>query len=370
MSRRLRRRMPAAVSATALVGSLAAHPALALHREPLQHNETLTAFAHRHHCTLHDLLALNHIKDMRHVPDGAMLLVPPPEKRVHLASQLHAARLIHGDQICVRLGPGRSYLRTALLDNNVPVVVTAKRNGWAQIAFHNGSWGWVEARYLHAPVGVQMARLHRHPEHTLQREHSHEEIAHESSKRHHPHPLHVAKVHSKHLSHLAERHMHHHTQQIAYHEISHRRHHKQSSSHGSDHTLLAHASLRAGLVRSALAYRGTPYVYGGSGRGGFDCSGFVRYLYLKRGIDLPHNAAEQFHMGKPVSRKDLKPGDLVFFHTVTPGISHVGMYIGNGRFIHASSRRGGGGVRIDSLDESYYAHAYRGARRIIRHHGD
>ncbi|HLH81015.1 MAG TPA: SH3 domain-containing C40 family peptidase [Chthonomonas sp.] len=362
--------MPAAVSATALFGSLAAHPALALHREPLQHNETLTAFAHRHHCTLHDLLALNHIKDMRHVPDGAMLLVPPPEKRVHLAGQFHAPRLIHGDQICVRLGPGRSYLRTALLDNDAPVVVTAKRSGWAQIAFHNGAWGWVEARYLRVPTNIQMAHLHRHEARTLQLARRHrEEIAREA-KRHRAHPAErLARVHSKHLSHLAERHMHHHTQQIAYHKVSHRRHHERHSAIGSDHTLLAHASLRSGLVRSALAYRGTPYVYGGSGRDGFDCSGFVRYLYLKRGIDLPHNAAEQFHMGKPVSRKDLKPGDLVFFHTVTPGISHVGMYIGNGRFIHASSRRGGGGVRIDSLDESYYAHAYRGARRIIRHHG-
>ena len=124
-----------------------------------------------------------------------------------------------------------------------------------------------------------------------------------------------------------------------------------------------HVRSGSDLVRTALAYRGTPYVYGGAGRGGFDCSGFTSYLYERRGISLPHSARSQFEIGKRVSRDSLKPGDLVFFHTVTPGISHVGMYIGNGRFIHASSRRSGG-VRVDSLNGTYYESAFRGARRL------
>lgn len=359
MRRRNKKSIPMAFSATALLGGLSASPAWAIHREPLHHNETLTAFAHRHHCTLHDLLTLNHIKDMRHVPDGAMLLVPPPEKRLHLPPQTHAQRLIHGDQICVRLGPGKSYLRTALLDNAAPVTVTAKKNGWAQIAFHNGSWGWVESRFLRAPHETQIAH---HEEHSAHKKHL--AVLHHSDYK--KHLLHVAKAHSE-VIHLDKRRRHIHAVHLASSKSAHHHSHRAS---GREHALLAHASsARIGLVRTALAYRGTPYVYGGSGRSGFDCSGFVRYLYFKKGVELPHNAAEQFHMGRPVSRKDLKPGDLVFFHTVTSGISHVGMYIGNGRFIHASSRRDGG-VRIDSLNESYYAHAYRGARRILRHHGN
>ena len=68
-------------------------------------------------------------------------------------------------------------------------------------------------------------------------------------------------------------------------------------------------------------------------------------------------------MGSHVDKHGMKAGDLVFFHTVTPGISHVGMYVGNGKFVHASSRRSGG-VRVDSIDSGYYSKAFRGARRL------
>jgi len=116
------------------------------------------------------------------------------------------------------------------------------------------------------------------------------------------------------------------------------------------------------VVRTAFAYRGTHYRYGGSARGGFDCSGFTSYVYRVRGVDLPHNAAAQFECGTPVSRNRLKEGDLVFFETTRRGISHVGIYVGNGKFVHASSARGQ--VRVDSLDGGYYASRFRGARRV------
>ena len=120
---------------------------------------------------------------------------------------------------------------------------------------------------------------------------------------------------------------------------------------------------RSDIVRTAYGYRGTPYVWGGERPGGFDCSGFTLHLYGKKGISLPHSARSQFEMGHRVDRSGMKPGDLVFFHTVTPGISHCGMYVGNGKFVHASSRRSGG-VRVDNLDSGYYSKAFRGARRI------
>lgn len=116
------------------------------------------------------------------------------------------------------------------------------------------------------------------------------------------------------------------------------------------------------LIREALTNRGKPYIWGGASRSGFDCSGFVCYLFRKmRGLNLPHSASAQARLGTPVGRASLQPGDLVFFSTYKPGISHVGIYIGENRFIHAANRRRD--TRIDTL-AGYYANRYRGARRI------
>ena len=112
----------------------------------------------------------------------------------------------------------------------------------------------------------------------------------------------------------------------------------------------------------AYGYRGTPYRYGASGRGGFDCSGFTSYVYRKKGVSLPHNAAAQYRKGSRVKSKDLKPGDLVFFNTTRRRVSHVGIYAGEGKFVHASS--GGGRVRVDSLNSGYYRSRLVGARRV------
>ncbi|NLN76119.1 MAG: LysM peptidoglycan-binding domain-containing protein [Armatimonadetes bacterium] len=116
------------------------------------------------------------------------------------------------------------------------------------------------------------------------------------------------------------------------------------------------------LIQTALACRGTVYRRGGTSRGGFDCSGFTRYVYAKYGVALPHSSAAQASKGAAVSKSDLQPGDLVFFQTSSRGISHVGIYIGNGNFVHAASR--GRGVTVDSINSSYYGPRYRGARRV------
>jgi len=116
------------------------------------------------------------------------------------------------------------------------------------------------------------------------------------------------------------------------------------------------------VVRSAMTYRGTRYRRGGTSRVGFDCSGFTRHVYMKEGISLPHSSRAQSRLGKPVSRGELQVGDLVFFSTGRGGISHVGIYIGGGKFIHSSNH--GRGVTIDSLDSNYYRARYRCARRV------
>ncbi len=116
------------------------------------------------------------------------------------------------------------------------------------------------------------------------------------------------------------------------------------------------------IVQTSMEYIGVPYVFGGTTPSGFDCSGYVRYVFANAGIYLPRMADEQYEMGMPVSTDELVAGDLVFFTTYTYGASHVGIYLGDGNFINASSSRG---VAIDSLYSSYWGSCYIGARRVI-----
>ena len=114
-----------------------------------------------------------------------------------------------------------------------------------------------------------------------------------------------------------------------------------------------------GVVGIAMQYLGVPYVWGGASPSGFDCSGLVMYAYSQLGISLPHNAAMQYNsVGTFVSRDQLAPGDLVFFD----GLGHMGMYIGGGQFIHAPHT--GDVVKISSLNDSWYASTYVGAKRV------
>lgn len=107
---------------------------------------------------------------------------------------------------------------------------------------------------------------------------------------------------------------------------------------------------------------GTKYVSGGISTNGFDCSGFTMYVFDKIGINLPHQSGSQYQMGTAISRDDIRAGDLVFFNTSGKGVSHVGIYVGEGKFAHASTSRG---VTISSLSDSYYVKRYVGAKRIM-----
>jgi len=113
------------------------------------------------------------------------------------------------------------------------------------------------------------------------------------------------------------------------------------------------------VIDSAI---GTKYLAGGVTTKGFDCSGFTMYVFEKIGIDLPHQSGSQYQMGTAVSRSEMRAGDLVFFNTSGKGVSHVGIYVGEGKFAHASSSRG---VTISSLSDSYYVNRYVGAKRIM-----
>lgn len=116
------------------------------------------------------------------------------------------------------------------------------------------------------------------------------------------------------------------------------------------------------IIQSSMQYLGVPYVFGGTTANGFDCSGFTRYVYRTVGVNLPRTADDQFEVGRPVAYSRLQPGDMVFFTTYASGASHSGIYIGDGKFISATSSRG---IAIDSMNSSYWGQRYIGARRVL-----
>ena len=120
----------------------------------------------------------------------------------------------------------------------------------------------------------------------------------------------------------------------------------------------------AQIASFALEFQGYPYVYAGEGPYAFDCSGFTMFvIHNTLGVDVPHDMTVQFAMGQPVSRDALAPGDLVFFaNTLHPGMSHNGIYIGGGQFVHAENEASG--VTVSDLDADYYASRWYGAVRF------
>jgi cell wall-associated NlpC family hydrolase len=118
----------------------------------------------------------------------------------------------------------------------------------------------------------------------------------------------------------------------------------------------------AGAVRDAVAFLGTPYVWGGaSPAGGFDCSGLVQYVFARHGVAVPHFAATQAALGTPVARDALAPGDVVYFANGAGYVHHIGIYVRDGWFVHAPHT--GDVVKLSRLSDAYYTAEYAGARR-------
>jgi hypothetical protein len=124
-------------------------------------------------------------------------------------------------------------------------------------------------------------------------------------------------------------------------------------------------STRRGIIKAAKSYIDIPYRFGGTtAEQGFDCSGLAMAVYRLNGIDLPRTSREQYRAGKYVELRDMKEADLVFFDTMSKGqVSHVGVYLGDGRFIHAP--KSGKNIRIDSLSDSYFKKRFVGARSYL-----
>ena len=122
------------------------------------------------------------------------------------------------------------------------------------------------------------------------------------------------------------------------------------------------APTSSALVDTAMKLRGVPYRNGGSDPSGFDCSGFVQWVFAQNGVLLPREVREQYTAGRKIDLRDVQPGDLVFFQTVSRGASHVGVVIGGDQFVHAPSSTGV--VRVERFTADYWTKRFVGARRI------
>ena len=121
------------------------------------------------------------------------------------------------------------------------------------------------------------------------------------------------------------------------------------------------AHLALSLTRNAMRFLGTPYAFGGTSSGGFDCSGYVQHVFAMLGLRVPRTADEQYAAAHRILGA-MRPGDLVFFQTYERGASHVGIYLGHDRFIHSSSSKG---VVVSSLHDNYWNARYLGAKRVV-----
>jgi cell wall-associated NlpC family hydrolase len=223
----------------------------------------------------------------------------------------------------VRTQPGSNAKRVAKVDAGRHVRVLDRSDHWYKVKFEHGTTGWVRGDLLAGEQPKVVA-------------------------------YHAPAKHSR-SSHSA-------TARLASYTPSRR------SGRSSRNTPRYAANLPStgnNILDFARSMAGTPYRYGAASRSGTDCSGFALQVMRQGGVKMPRTAAEQSRKGQKVSGGDLKAGDLVFFHPSRGSrISHVGIYMGNGKFIHASS--GGGKVQVNSLNDKYYKKNFATARRVVK----
>jgi cell wall-associated NlpC family hydrolase len=348
-------------------GSLLPRCAEASHTVVIKRGDSIDSLARKHRVSIGDIAKANGISPDAVLIDGKRLVIPDPPKSVVKVPTMRRTARVTGDRITVRLGPYEGYRRLTLLDHGANVVVTRKAGDWFQVQLQSGRTGWVKRDFLTVgrelqvaarPAPKRVVNAARPRKERTKHVASASKRAKKVASATKPSKRRVAAVHKAQLRRPARVAKATHKRRAPVRVADGRRHTRSRSKRPE----ASAPKTRNDVIQTAYAYRGTPYRFGGTGRKGFDCSGFTGYIYAKKGVRLPRTAREQFSRGQRVSSKELKEGDLVFFHTTHPGISHVGIYAGNGKFVHASSS--GGSVRVDSLSSGYYKQRLVGARRV------
>ncbi len=282
----------------------------------VQNGDTLWKIARAHNTTVQSLCKANGLSEQSIIHPGDKLIIPQksPSATTGLAPNLRPGMkmLVRATNVNVRCGPSTSSKRIGMVDRGDVGTVVKTCGQWVKASFRTkGITGWVKTDFIEACKTVcSKARS-------------------------------AAECRQKHHSAIADH----------------------ASSKMASH--VSHSNMGELLAATAQRYIGTPYRRASSYPSrGFDCSGFVYYLLLRFGVIAPRTASAMFGIGKPVKRTELRPGDLVFFKTTSSDrVTHVGIYIGDGKFVHASS--GAGRVTVSPLTHGYYANRYAGARRVI-----
>jgi cell wall-associated NlpC family hydrolase len=300
------------------------HHASSSHMHRVAEGENDWIIAHKAGVRLNVLKELNPGVKLSTLQPGQKIRVPG--SLVAESSSVHVIRstrvAVTGDNVTIRRGPSTDHDSICTVDTGTHAAVLDRRGEWYQLEFPKGTVGWVRGDFLKA-------------------------------------------IHVQHIARSSHRSHHHHESYVAY---RHHRHHLGQHSSSSDYVALdteAGGGDSSGIIERAKSMRGTRYRWGEASRSGTDCSGFTSQVFRSQGIKLPRTSREQAEVGKKVDFDHLKAGDLVFFHTVRGHrVGHVGIYIGHGQFIHASSA--GGQVQVNSIS-GYYAHRLVGARRVVKH---
>ncbi len=309
----------------------------------IRKGDSLSSIARKYNVSYKDLAHANGLTDKSVLQLGQALKIPGAASAAHTSSATQTTSHPHVVALGVvarsapmRSEPEASGKKVGTLPAGAKVKILQTKWHWHQVKTQSGTMGWVGDYLIRSTPVAQ-------PQTTASRPAAPKKVA-TSSRRS---PAHVAKSSSskQYMGHVSK------ADRLAQAEPVQTATGAREAEPGS-----------MAVLRTAMAQRGSRYRYGGVSRGGFDCSGFTRWVYAKHGVALPHNAAAQSRTGQKIDRKDLKPGDLVFFSTRGMRVGHVGVYTGDGKFIHASNPRGG--VKVDSLSSSYYGKRFVGARRV------
>ena len=311
-----------------------AHHAGPTHFHVVETGENDWIIAHRGGIRLSALKAVNPGLDLSLLHPGQKIRVPGSAGDVALrVPKIHSTHVaIKGDNVTIRRDAGRGSDSICTVDSGLRAAVIDRDGNWYQLRFPKGTVGWVRGDFL-KPIHEAVAEVSHH----------------------------------RRREYIVERPRHHSTMVFNHHHAT------TSHSHSAARMAVTHDSgsfssppdpeTAVALLHKAHTFIGERYRWGEASRSGTDCSGFTTQVFRAQGIHLPRTSHEQAGSGQRVPFSEMRPGDLVLFHTRGSRINHVGIYEGGGRFIHASS--GKGHVREDSIMEGFYRNRFSTARRVL-----